>query len=120
MISVSRGDVVLVLFPFTDASGAKKRPAVVIQSDAGNRRLNAVILALVTGNTQRAPIEPTQTLIDIATSDGAQTGLLRSSAIKCEHLATIHKDLIDRVIGRLSPRLQAEVDRCLKASLELT
>lgn len=120
MISVSRGDVVLVLFPFTDAGGAKKRPAVVVQSDAGNRRLNAVILALVTGNTQRAAIEPTQTLIDVATPDGVNTGLLRSSAIKCEHLATIHKDLIDRVIGRLSPRLQAEVDRCLKAALELT
>ena len=33
MIGYSFGDVVLVPFPFTDQSGSKKRPAVVISTD---------------------------------------------------------------------------------------
>jgi mRNA interferase MazF len=33
-IGCSFGDVVLVPFPFTDQTAAKKRPAVVISSDA--------------------------------------------------------------------------------------
>jgi mRNA interferase MazF len=32
------GDIVLVPFPFTDQSGAKKRPAVIVSSAAYNRR----------------------------------------------------------------------------------
>lgn len=31
--SISRGDVVVVLFPTTDGRNAKARPAIVIQSD---------------------------------------------------------------------------------------
>lgn len=33
MIGYSFGDVVLVPLPFTDQSGSKKRPAVVISTD---------------------------------------------------------------------------------------
>lgn len=120
MISVSRGDVVLVYFPFTDGSGAKRRPGLVVQCDADSRRLNAVIIALITSNTQRASIEPTQILIDPGSTEGAQSGLLHQSAVKCEHIATIHKTLVERVIGRLSPRLLADVDRGLKAPLDLS
>jgi mRNA-degrading endonuclease toxin of MazEF toxin-antitoxin module len=78
--------VVLALFPFTDGSGTKRRPGLVVQGDRNNRRLNDVILALITSNTQRASQEPTQLLIDIATPDGRQSGLLHPSAVKCEHL----------------------------------
>jgi mRNA interferase MazF len=117
---VSRGDVVLTLFPFTDASGAKKRPALVVQCDRNNGRLHDVILALITSNTQRAALEPTQLLIDIATADGAQSGLLHLSAVKCEQLMTVHVRLVDRVIGRLSPALMLKVDECLRAPFELS
>src|SRR5207249_1194611 len=38
-IRMNRGDVVVVPFPFQDKPGEKIRPAVVVQSDAENRRL---------------------------------------------------------------------------------
>ena len=45
----SFGDVVLVPFPFTDQTGAKKRPAVVVSSSAYNTgRPDIVTMALVT------------------------------------------------------------------------
>lgn len=43
------GDVVLVPFPFTDQSAVKKRPAVVISSDAYHReRPDLIIMAITT------------------------------------------------------------------------
>jgi len=38
MTDYNFGDVVLIPFPFTDQSTIKKRPAVIISSDAYNRQ----------------------------------------------------------------------------------
>jgi mRNA interferase MazF len=116
---LSRGDIVLAELPYSDRSGAKTRPALVVQNDSNNRRLQDVILALITSATHRASLEATQLLIDIATPDGQKTGLLHTSAVKCEHLITLHQRLIKRVIGRLSPAATQKIDDCLKASLGL-
>lgn len=62
---VFRGDVVLLDFPFSDASGSKVRPAVVVQNDSLNRRLTSTIVALVTKTTHRARSEATQFLIEV-------------------------------------------------------
>lgn len=41
------GDIVLVPFPFTDQTGTKKRPAVIISSAACNQaRRDLVIMAI--------------------------------------------------------------------------
>lgn len=115
----SRSDIVLAELPYSDRSGVKLRPALVVQNDLNNRRLHDVIVALITSTTHRALQEPTQLLIDITTPDGQQAGLLHTSAIKCEHLITLHQRFIKRVIGRLPPALMRQVDDCLKISLGL-
>ena len=46
MPRLRRGDIVLADLPFSDASGSKVRPGLVVQNDANNRRLDDVILAL--------------------------------------------------------------------------
>ena len=51
---MNRGDGVIVPFPFHDRPGEKIRPAVVVQSDAENRRLANTILAMITGNLDDA------------------------------------------------------------------
>lgn len=115
----SRGDIVLAELPYSDMSGVKVRPALVVQNDVNNRRLQDVILALITSTTHRASMEATQLLIDITTPDGQQAGLLHTSAIKCEHLITLHQRFVKRVIGRLPPAVMQQVDACLKVSLGL-
>ena len=43
---MKRGDVVLVDFPFTSGSVSKKRPALVVQCDRNNGRLQDTIVAI--------------------------------------------------------------------------
>jgi mRNA interferase MazF len=116
---LSRVDIVLAELPYSDRSGGKVRPALVAQNDVNNRRLHDVIVALITSTTHRASLEPTQLLIDITTPDGQRAGLLHTSAIKCEHLITLHQRFVKRVIGRLTPAVMRQVDSCLKVSLGL-
>ena len=115
-MNVSRGDVVLVEFPFTSGTAKKLRPAVVVQNDQNNRRLATTILAPVTSNT-RLSQEPTQVGVDPAEAVGRPTGLLKPSAIKCENLATIEVHLIRRRIGAVPAPPMTLVDESLKASL---
>src|SRR5262249_28072459 len=118
-MAVRRGDIILADLPYSDASGSKVRPGLVVQNDLNNQRLQDVIIALITSTTHRPAVEPTQLLIDITTAEGRKSGLLHTSAIKCEHLITLHQRLIKRVIGRLSSPDMAKVNDCLKASLGL-
>jgi mRNA interferase MazF len=119
-MNIRRGDIVLADLPYSDQSGSKRRPALVVQCDRNNQRLDDVILALITSVTERASAEPTQWLIDITTATGRQSGLLHTSAVKCEHLITLHRTFVGRVIGHLPPDAMEKVDQCLKESLGLT
>jgi len=49
----SFGDVVLVPFPFTDQSASKKRPAVIVSTDAYHQRRPDVIVMAVTSQILR-------------------------------------------------------------------
>ena len=115
---VKRGDVVLTFVPNVGSPGGKVRPAVVVQSDQNNARLNETIIAAVTSNTARVH-EPTQLLIDLGTAEGATTGLLHSSAVRCERLHSIPQADIRRSIGELSGELMKRIDACLKAALAI-
>jgi mRNA interferase MazF len=116
---VQRGDLIIANLPFSDGSGSKVRPGLVVQCDANNARLDDVIVAIVTRTTKRAAIEPTQLLIDLTTPEGRATKLLHTSAVKCEHLITIEQSLIQKVIGRLPSSMMQQIDVCLKVALEL-
>ena len=116
---VNRGDVILTFVANVGQPGGKVRPAVVVQSDHNNARLNETIIATIRSNTSRIH-EATQMLIDIATPDGAASGLLHNSAVRGERLHSIAQADVRRVIGRMSATLMLEVNDCLKAALELT
>jgi mRNA interferase MazF len=118
-MKVTRGEVVLVDYPFASGAAHKLRPAVVVQNDANNRRLATTILAPITSNL-RYQNEPTQLPIDPANSEGSQTGLLKPSAIKCENLTTVETRLVRRKIGLMPPSLFVQLETALKAALGLS
>jgi len=68
-MTVKRGDVVLARVPHTAGARGKKRPAVVVQSDAYNAALRHVVVAEVTSNPRWLG-DPACLAIDVSTSEG--------------------------------------------------
>ncbi len=114
----SRGDVVLVEYPFSSGGGFKRRPALVVQNDRDNARLATTIIAMITSHTGRV-YEDTQLLIEVSTPEGQRSGLRQDSAVICSNLFTIEKRLVLQRIGALSGNLMHQIDICLKATLKL-
>jgi mRNA interferase MazF len=110
-----RGDVVRVDWPFSDRTGSKVRPAVVIQDDQFNRLIADTILVLVS-RTQRA-LGTTEVEIDPVVDK--QCGLRYRSVVSCNNLLTIDQDLIMQRIGQLSTVTMQRIDACLHAALGL-
>ena len=101
------GDVVLVPFPFTDQSAAKKRPAVVISSQAYHSGRPDLIIMAITSQ-----IRPAQVVGEIIVTDWQGAGLLKPSAIK-PVIATIERGLIIKALGRLKAEDLAALKRAI-------
>jgi mRNA-degrading endonuclease toxin of MazEF toxin-antitoxin module len=86
-MSFHRGDVVIVDFYPTDPR-AKVRPALVVQNDRDNARMQRTIVVQITSNVGRSH-EDTQYLIDSAHPDWAMSGLRIASAVNAANLATV-------------------------------
>lgn len=115
---MNRGDVALLDFPYSDGSGSKVRPVLIVQNDRDNQRLSNTIVVLITKNISRTH-EPTQALVDVSTADGQQSGLNQTSAVTCTNLFTVSQSKIRRTTGSLPPSLMTQVDDGLRASLSL-
>jgi mRNA interferase MazF len=89
------GDIVLIPFPFTNQSAAKRRPAVVISAAHYNVVRPDVILMAVTSQLHAGDFE-----IGIANWEAA--GLVKPSAVK-PIVATIEQSLVIRRLGCLTP-----------------
>ena len=94
-MSYSRFDVVVVPFPFTDRQATKRRPALVVSSDAFNGTHDQLVLAMIT--TAARSRWPS----DVPITDSASAGLAVPSLIRLK-LFTLDRSLVVRTIGRLS------------------
>jgi len=113
-LSLRRDDVVLVSFPFSDLSGEKLRPALIVGRPLGDD----VILAFITSRTAAAvaaaehaftPHDPEFTI----------TGLRTASRVRLNKVATLHRSLIRRRLGHIGPRTKRAVDRALRYVFQL-
>jgi mRNA interferase MazF len=116
-MTVRRGDVVLADIAYSDRTGSKKRPVVVVSTDANNSVIDDVIVAAISTGTR--PGAFTHVFIDPGVPDGQSSGLLHPSYAHCENLFTLDQRFIRRTLGSLSPTLRQRVDQCLKAALGL-
>jgi len=115
---MNRGDVVLVRFPHPSGLRGKKRPAVVVQSDAYAGTVSTVIVAEVTKNLTMAG-DPACLFIDTNTPEGKATGLVRDCVVSCLVLVTVYVDTVAQVLGTLSPAMKQKLDDCLQVALGL-
>lgn len=111
-----RGMVVLVLFPNSDLTSSKTRPAVIVQADNLNTGLSQVVVAMVTSQMKRAGY-PSRVEIKLKTETRKQSGLLTESVIMTDNLATISLSVVHRAIGVVP--LQA-INIALRHTLDLS
>jgi mRNA-degrading endonuclease toxin of MazEF toxin-antitoxin module len=115
---MKRGDVILVRFPHPSGLRGKKRPAVIVQSDAYAGVVTTFVVAEVTSNLTLAN-DPACLFVDTSTPEGRATGHVRDSVISCLVLVTIYEDTVDQVLGALSASMRLKLDGCLRAALGL-
>lgn len=94
---IEQRSVILVPFPYTDLSGAKKRPALVISSLEFNAKNEDVICCLITSNP-----EDRQHSIKITNKDMENGHLEFDSKVKPYRIFTIHKRLVYKILGLLN------------------
>lgn len=93
------GQIVLVPFPFTDLSGSKLRPVLMMRS--ASRRYDDWLVCMVSSQLQQA--EPD--LDEIIRQDEAEfaaTGLKASSVVRLSRLAVIDGDMLVGCLGTIS------------------
>jgi mRNA interferase MazF len=105
------GDVIVVPFPFTDQTATKKRPAVVVSSEAYQRERPDLILMAITSQSRPAP-----TVGEAAIAYWQMAGLLKPSVIK-PLLTTLETGLVIRRLGTLHPDDQENLRQVLGAIL---
>ncbi len=101
-------DIVLISFPFTDFSGTKVRPAVVLIETEFD-----VTVAFITSQFKW------KEKFDIVLQPSVENGLKQSSLIRVTKLATIDKQLILGLLGDLSASDGFNLNEQLKAVLKL-
>ena len=109
MPTYDRGDVIIVLYPFTDGVGRKPRPAVVVSSQVLNNGSPDVIVALITSNIRGSP-----GIGDYDLPDWAQYGLLAPSRVRASRVAAVELTKVRKHLGTMSEGDQKQVDDCLR------
>ena len=100
MAGFVRGDVVVVPFPFSDLTQAKRRPALVIATLEGDD----VILCQITSKTVRDKYS-----ITLDDSDFETGSLKQSSNIRLNRIFTADSHIIFYRIGKLKTEKLSEV-----------
>ena len=105
------GDVVLVTFPFTNQTGQKQRPAVVVSSAAYQRQRPDVILLAITSQVRAKPA-----FGEALVTDWQSAGLLKPSVLK-PILFTAEKTIVRKTLGRLQTADQQALRKVIETIL---
>jgi len=110
-----RGEVVEINWQFSDLTGSKVRPAVVVQADFLDGLIDDTILVKIT--TQYFGIPGTEVVIDPAVETAS--GLSKLCYVSCKDILTRDQALILRTVGVLSDAAMLQIEACLKVVLEI-
>lgn len=112
MTEYSRGDVVLVSFVFSDETGVKRRPAVIVSSDTYHQGRQEAIIAAITSRTDRMLIG------DHLISSWKEAGLLFPS-VATGIVRTIKQGMIARKLGSMADQDLRAISTNLKLAMGL-
>lgn len=105
MEGLVKGDVVILLFPFSDLSSSRRRPAVVVAKLSGDD----LILTQITSSAIRSD----EYAVILEASDFKQGQLPVSSLIRPNKLFTADKSIISSKVGTLNEDKVKEVQEAI-------
>jgi len=107
------GEIVLIQFPFTNLTESKIRPALAL-SEKGDD-------VIVIGIFSKVPevLEESWFRVEETAPWFIQTGLKKTSVIKTEKIAVIHKSLVKKKIGSLPDDELIPVKEKIRKTLNL-
>ena len=85
------GDVVLLDYPFTDASGSKRRPGLVLLTEEDGD----ILFARITSKERAGEF-------DVSLREWEHVGLAYPSIVRLSKMVSLHRNLALREIGQLS------------------
>ena len=112
---MNRGDVIEVDWPFSDRTGSKTRPAVVVQADFLNTLIDDTLLVQITGTKHAIP----GTEVELNPTIETTSGLSKICYASCTNVLTVDQPLVMRTIGFLSDAAMQQIEACLKVVLEI-
>lgn len=104
----SRGDIVLVSFPFTDLSSSKRRPSLVISPNGFNDQGRDIVLVAITSQTSAG------NAITLRPEDCIDGELPKESFVKVAKIFTMHSTLVLKRLCALRPEKLEDVLRELR------
>ncbi|MBA3601162.1 MAG: type II toxin-antitoxin system PemK/MazF family toxin [Acidobacteria bacterium] len=106
MTNYKKWEIVLVPFPFTDLSSAKRRPALIVSPDSYNTGKD-VVIAYITSQ-----INSSSRLGDYKLQKWKEAGLPKVSMVRMK-FATIDKAIIIKTIGELEDTDREKIEKNL-------
>ena len=90
-------DIVLVPFPYSDLTGIKKRPVLVISNDSYNKRFEDILVCVITSQDYNDEFS-----IKIEDIDLEYGFMPEISCVKCHKIFSIHKSKVIKKYSSLS------------------
>ena len=106
---MKKGDIILIPFPFTDLTGNKNRPALVLVSGELDVTIAFISTQLKWKESSDILLEPTE-----------KNGLKKNSVVRLSKLATVDNELVLGILGSLDYAELTLVNTGLKNIFELT
>lgn len=103
---MSKGKIVLVPFPFTDLSGQKVRPCLVLYEQKNGEDCIVSFVSSVRRSKS--------SVFDISVKASKENGLKIDSIIRMDKIATLQKKIILGELGALESKTLRSVDVALK------
>jgi mRNA interferase MazF len=112
---VRRGEIWWGSLPEPTGSGPGfRRPLLIVSANSFNdSRISTVVAAVITSNLRLADAPGN---VRLPTKG---TGLTKASVVNVSQIITVDKTFLTEPIGRLNPRLLAEVDEGLRLVLSI-
>ena len=107
-MTYSRWDVVAVPYPLVEGTEFKRRPGLIVSTDAFHEAHGLYWVVMIT--TAKAGVQAD----DIPITEPSKAGLPQNCVVRVSRLTTLSDRQIDRRLGTISPKLRNAVSGLLR------